>query len=93
MIWELKEHEILNNNNRNYVGKIQLHIIVITGEIKRSDLMKRTTQIGYINRNNQKNLGTNGEMGTDHMQKFYSLQCLNCGLVYKGVCLYIQTNS
>jgi PHP family Zn ribbon phosphoesterase len=46
--------------------------------------MKSTTQIGYINRNNQKNLGTNGEIGTDHMQKFYSLQCLNCGLSYKA---------
>lgn len=42
--------------------------------------MKATTTIaGYINENNQKNLGCSGESGTDHMQSFYLMKCLSCG--------------
>jgi hypothetical protein len=43
-----------------------------------------TTQIGYINRNHQKNLGTRGAQGTDHGQLAYKLECQEpgCGLVY-----------
>lgn len=46
--------------------------------------MKVTTACGYINKNNQENLGASGERGTDHMQKFYFLKCLNCGYEYKA---------
>jgi len=44
----------------------------------------KTTSIDYINRNNQKVLGTNGREGTDHNQLSYKLKCLNvsCGYVY-----------
>ena len=44
----------------------------------------RTTQIGYVNRNNQKNLGTRGMAGTDHGQLVYKLKCqeANCGHIY-----------
>ena len=44
----------------------------------------KTTQIGYVNRNNQKNLGTRGVKGTDHGQYSYKLECLEncCGLEY-----------
>lgn len=41
-----------------------------------------TTQIGYINRNNQLNLGTRGMEGTDYNQFSYKLQCLDCGHKY-----------
>ena len=43
-----------------------------------------TTQIGYINRNNQKNHGTRGIDGNDHCQVSYKLECLEigCGVVY-----------
>jgi hypothetical protein len=47
--------------------------------------MKETTTIaGYINKNNQKNLGCSGESGTDHMQSFYLMKCLSCGSEYKA---------
>lgn len=46
--------------------------------------MKNTTENGYINKNNQKNIGATGELGTDHMQKFYLMQCLNCGYEYRA---------
>ena len=43
-----------------------------------------STQIGYINRNNQKNLGTRGTKGTDHNATSYKLECLvsGCGFAY-----------
>ena len=43
-----------------------------------------TTQIGYVNRKNQKNHGTRGVAGTDHGQIAYRLECLNkdCGHIY-----------
>jgi len=43
-----------------------------------------STQIGYINRNNQKVLGTRGVPGNDHLQKAYKVVCqqLECGHVY-----------
>lgn len=37
-----------------------------------------TTQIGYINRNHQKNHGTAGTAGNDHLQVSYKLECLDC---------------
>jgi len=42
----------------------------------------KTTQIGYINRNNQKNHGTRGVKGNDHEQVAYKLECLLCGSTY-----------
>ncbi|WP_411994820.1 HNH endonuclease [Agarivorans sp. DSG3-1] len=44
----------------------------------------KTTQIGFINRNNQKNLGTRGIEGTDHGQSSYKIKCqiTNCGHEY-----------
>ncbi|HJH31298.1 MAG TPA: hypothetical protein C5S50_03745 [Methanosarcinaceae archaeon] len=38
----------------------------------------KTTQIGYINRNEQLNLGTLGIKGTDYGQNSYKLKCLSC---------------
>ena len=46
--------------------------------------MKNTTKEGYINKNRQKNIGVTQELGTDHLQRFYSLECLNCGNAYKS---------
>ena len=37
----------------------------------------KTTAIGYINRNNQKNLGPQNKSGNDHNQYLYTLQCQN----------------
>ena len=46
--------------------------------------MSSNTEIGSINRCNQQNMGETGEPGTDHMQKFYLMKCLNCGYEYKA---------
>ena len=44
----------------------------------------KTTEQGYVNRNNQVNMGKTEEPGTDNMQWFYNMQCLNCGYSYKA---------
>ena len=41
-----------------------------------------TTQIGYVNKNNQNCHGTLGVKGTDHLQYAYRLECHKCGFVY-----------
>jgi hypothetical protein len=43
-----------------------------------------TTQIGYVNRNNQRCSGHRGIAGTDHLQRAYRMECLepDCGSVY-----------
>jgi hypothetical protein len=45
-------------------------------------LKMKTTDIGFINKNNQKNLGKTDKIGSDHMQYFYNLKCLNCSNEY-----------
>jgi len=43
-----------------------------------------TTEIGYVNRNNQEVLGTRGVRGSDHGQYAYRMKCLqgSCGYEY-----------
>ncbi|MBV5305129.1 MAG: zinc ribbon domain-containing protein [Desulfobulbaceae bacterium] len=38
----------------------------------------KTTKIGYVNKNNQKNHGHCGDAGTDHNSRAYELECLEC---------------
>ena len=42
----------------------------------------KTTDIGYINRNNQKNLGACGASETHYNQIFFEMECLDCGHKY-----------
>lgn len=46
--------------------------------------MSKTTDINYINRNNQKNLGRLDERGTDYNQWFYQMECQLCKHQYKS---------
>lgn len=38
----------------------------------------KTLDIGYINKNNQKNLGYRGKSETHYNQSFFEMECLNC---------------
>ena len=38
----------------------------------------RTTEPGYVNRNNQQVIRNTGKSGTDYGQYVYELECLNC---------------
>ncbi|MBE6692203.1 MAG: hypothetical protein E7586_02570 [Ruminococcaceae bacterium] len=42
----------------------------------------KTTDEGYINKNNQKNLGYRGMSETHNNQKFFEMECLDCGHKY-----------
>lgn len=42
----------------------------------------KTTDTGYINKNNQKNLGYRGPSETHISAKFYEMECLDCGHKY-----------
>lgn len=44
--------------------------------------MGYSTNTGYINKNQQKNLGRTEKHGTDNKQWFYELQCQECDFVY-----------
>ena len=42
----------------------------------------KSTDIGYVNKNNQRNNGITPHEGTDNNQYFYEMECLNCGHKY-----------
>ena len=42
----------------------------------------KTTDTGYINKNNQKNLGYKGPSKTHTSANFYEMECLDCGHRY-----------
>ena len=42
----------------------------------------KTTDSGYINKNNQKNLGYAGVSETHYNQRFFEMECLECGHKY-----------
>jgi hypothetical protein len=42
----------------------------------------KSTDIGFINKNNQRNNGRTGQQGTDNNQFFYEMECLKCGHIY-----------
>lgn len=42
----------------------------------------KSTDAGYINKNNQKNLGCKGISETHYNQKFFEIECLDCGHLY-----------
>lgn len=41
-----------------------------------------STEVGYINKNNQRNNGKTNIPGTGNLQWFYDMECLNCGHKY-----------
>lgn len=42
----------------------------------------KSSEIGFVNNKNQKNNGRSDVPGTDHLQWFYNMECLNCGHIY-----------
>lgn len=42
----------------------------------------KTTDSGYVNKNNQKNLGYRGISETHYNQRFFEMECLDCGHKY-----------
>lgn len=42
----------------------------------------KSLEAGYINKNNQKNLGYRGKSDTHYNQNFFEMECLDCGHRY-----------
>lgn len=42
----------------------------------------KTLDVGYINKNHQKNLGYRGKSETHYNQRFFEMECLECGHKY-----------
>ena len=42
----------------------------------------KTTDEGYVNKNNQKNIGYRGISKTHYNQRFFEMECLDCGHKY-----------
>ena len=53
-----------------------------TKEGKENMAEAKSTDIGYVNKNNQRNNGITSHEGTDNNQYFYEMECLNCGHKY-----------
>ena len=64
------------------IGAIILTIIIYRK--MRCRRMSNSTEQGFINKRNQRNNGCTYTSGTDHNQKFYSMECLNCGHKYQA---------
>lgn len=62
---------------------------IVEGEVhenmtKNEEKNMNTTDTGYINKNNQRNIGKTNQPGTDYNQQFYAMECLDCGYIYKA---------
>lgn len=57
-------------------------IIERSDEQKMTTKNQKTTNVGYINENNQKNNGRTNQRGIHFNQWFYNMECLNCGHTY-----------
>lgn len=44
----------------------------------------KSTDAGYINKNNQENLGYRGVSHTHYNQRFFGMKCLDCGHEYEA---------
>lgn len=42
----------------------------------------KSLDVGYINKNNQKNIGYRGKSETHYNQRFFEMECLDCGYKY-----------
>ena len=55
----------------------------VTNQINTEEMnYMKTTEQGYLNKNNQKNNGRTDKPGTDFGQWFYEMECMNCGHKY-----------
>lgn len=52
--------------------------------IKEDTYIMKTTEKGYLNKNNQRNNGRTNKPGTDFGQWYYEMECLNCGHKYNA---------
>ena len=52
--------------------------------IMTSKMELRSTDVGFVNRNEQENIGITGLPGNDHNQRLYDMRCRPCGHEYRA---------
>ncbi|MBQ7954161.1 MAG: hypothetical protein IJ282_00265 [Lachnospiraceae bacterium] len=80
---------IIKNKKRNEVEWIVDSMGDVSAEQEQETSFQKeevrdmsTTEVGYINKNNQRNNGRTDKPGTDYGQWFYEMECLECGHKY-----------
>lgn len=80
---------ISKNNKRNAVERIVDSMSDASAKQEKEISFQKeevrtmsTTEVGYINKNNQRNNGRTDKPGTDFGQWFYEMECLECGQKY-----------
>lgn len=78
---------VLNLWNKFSVFNTKMEMIEeaeIIKESKEDKQIMKTTEKGYLNKNNQRNNGKTNKPGTDFGQWFYEMECMNCGHKYNA---------
>lgn len=80
---------IIKNKKRNAVERIVDSMGDVSAKQEQGTSFQKeevrtmsTTEVGYINKNNQRNNGRTDIPGTDFGQWFYDMECLDCGHKY-----------
>lgn len=77
--------KFINISKKNFKNISEKEVENMEGiNSKRSGEVKtlKSTDYGYINKNNQQNNGRSSKPGTDNNQWFYNMNCLHCGHAY-----------
>ena len=87
--WQISEQESAPDDNQENSPVDQKNSVIDETENASGDNSQpftsgktKTTQVGYINPNNQKVHGTRGTKGTDNNQVAYKVECLHCSAIY-----------
>lgn len=77
----MRESQVLSDE----IKLIVLQSLKTENSVKKGNAKKiKSTETGFININNQRNNGRTDIEGTDNLQWFYDMECLNCGQTYRA---------
>lgn len=78
LVWKLWKKFSISNEKQDVIEE--------TVRIEEKEHLKimKTTEQGYLNKNNQRNNGKTNKPGTDFGQWFYEMECMNCGHKYNA---------
>lgn len=83
-VWFSKKHTNKNTIDQmdSSTSEVSIKQNQKTSFQKEEVMTMSTTEVGYINKNNQRNNGRTDKPGTDYGQWFYNMECLECGHKY-----------
>lgn len=78
------EKSLIDNDVKSQITRTKHSDVeskIMSSDENSNDKLK-STSVGYVNKNNQRNNGKTNQIGTDNQQFFYQMECLNCGHTY-----------